>query len=304
MKTTGRIIGKLGCAAVGVWVASEVVGQLRVGGTVGERVGSVVVLAAVFTAVVMLVPMPLGRMLGRAVVRNQRRMAEEPDWDSSDGEFFAPLRRHFAHLGLGMVLSAVVLTAVGPAGLWAGVELGAKLGLNVELDGGLKALVTAGLVVAAVETVLLLVLAVPVKHRRPGALRSLTGYLLCLAGLALAVAWLDRVEATGTQWLTLAVVAALFHLRFRLTLTLPVPGAASLILVSVNALVLWLIVWLTGLLHVDGFWPLVGTVALMWAAEWPSRLAQAAAEARANPPRPPHDPFWPEHHMPPQTPLY
>ncbi|MFC5954378.1 hypothetical protein ACFP51_07725 [Streptomyces pratens] len=76
-----------------------------------------------------------------------------------------------------------------------------------------------------------------------------------------------------------------------------------MILVSVNALVLWLIVRLTGLLHVDGFWPLVGTVALMWAAEWPSRLAKAVAEARANPPQPPHDPFWPEHHMP-QTPLF
>ncbi|MEF9905834.1 hypothetical protein [Streptomyces sp. P9-A2] len=303
MKTTGRVIGKWGCAAVGVWVASEVVGQLRVGGTVGERVGSVVALAAVFTAVVTLVPMPLMRMLGRAVVRNQRRMGEEPDWGGSDWEFFAPLRRHAVLVGLGMVLSAVVLTVVGPAGLWAGVELGAGLGLDVEFGGGLKALVTAGLAVAAVETVLLLVLAVPVKRRRPGALRSLINCLLCLAGLALAVVWLDGVEATGTQWLTLAVVAALFHLRFSLTLTLPVPGVASLILVSVNALVLWLIVWLTGLLHVDGFWPLVGTVALMWAAEWPSRLAKAAAEARANPPQPPHDPFWPEHHIP-QTPLY
>ncbi|MFF4583542.1 hypothetical protein ACFY15_35020 [Streptomyces sp. NPDC001373] len=269
----------------------------------GERVGLVVGLAAVFTATVMLVPMPLERMLGRAMVRNQRRIAEEPDWDGSDWKFFAPLRRHFGHVGLGMVLSAVVLTVVGPAGLWAGVKLGALLGLDVELGGGLKALVTAGLVVSAVKTVLLLVLAVPVKRRRPGALRSLTGYLSCLAGLALAAVWLDGVEAPGTQWLTLAVVAALFHLRFRLTLTLPVPGVASLILVSVNALVLWLIVWLTGLLHIAGFWPLVATVALMWAVEWPSRLAEAAAESRANPPQPPHDPFWPEHHMP-QAPLY
>jgi hypothetical protein len=303
MKTTGRVVRRVGCAAVGVWVASEVVDQLRVGGTVGERLGSVVVLAAAFTAVVIFVPMPMERMLGRAVARNHRRMAEEPDWDSSDWEVFAPLRRHFVHVALGMALAAVIPTVLGPAGLWAGVELGAKLGLNVELDGGLKVLVAAGLVVAAVETVPLLVLALPVKRRRPGALRSLTDYLLCLAGLTLAVVWLDGVEATGTQWLTLAVVAALFHQRFRLTLTLSVPGVASLIIVSVNALVLWLIVWITGLLHFDGVWPLVGTVALMWAAEWPSRLANAAARARAKPPQPSHDPFWPEHHMP-QAPLY
>ncbi|MEU3620164.1 hypothetical protein ABZ725_48995 [Streptomyces sp. NPDC006872] len=303
MKTTGRVIRKWACAAGGVWAASEVVGPLRLGGTGAERAVAVVVVAVVFTAVVLLVPMPLRRTLVRAAVRNQRRMAEEPDGGTSDWEFFATMRRHFFYVGLGMVLSAVVLTVVGPTALWAGVELSAGLGLDVDLGGGLKDLVTAGLVVAAVETVLLLVLALPVKRRRPGALRSLTGYLLCLAGLALSAVWLDGVDATGTPWLTLAVVAALFHLRFALTLTLPVPGVASLILVSANALVLWLIVSLTGLLHIDGFWPLVGTVALMWVAEWPSRLANAAAEARTNPPPPPPDPFWPDHHMP-QSPLY
>ncbi|MFD4385520.1 hypothetical protein [Streptomyces sp. NPDC058495] len=287
----------------GVWVAVEVVDGLRIGGTEVERVGTAVVLAAVFTAVVMLVPLPLTRMLGRAMVRNQRRMAEEPDWSTSDWEFFAPMRRHFLYVGLGMVLAAVMLTVVGPAGLWAGAELGSWLGLDVELDGGLKDIVAVSLVVSAVETVLLLVLAVPVKRRRAGALRSLAGFLLCLGGLALAAAWLDTVEATGTPWLTLAVVAALFHLRFRLTLTLPVPGVASLILVSINALVLWLIVWTTGLLYVDGFWPLMGTVAVMWVAEWPSRLANAAEEARNNPPQPPPDPFWPDHHLP-QHPMY
>ncbi|MFF5787948.1 hypothetical protein ACFY8P_23665 [Streptomyces sp. NPDC012693] len=303
MKMTGRIIRRSVCVAGGVWVASEAVEGLRVGGAGSERVLAVVLLAAVFIAVVMLVPLPLGRMLGRAVARNQRRMAEEPDWGSSDAEFFAPMRRHLVHVGLGMGLSAAVMTVAGPLGLWAGAELGAGLGLDVELGGGLKGLLSAALVVTAVETLLLLVLAVPVKRRRPGALRSLTGFLLCLAGLALAAAWLDGVAATGTRWLTLAVVAALFHLRFRLTLTLPVPGVASLILVSVNALVLWLIVWLTGLLAVDGFWPLVGTVALMWATEWPSRLASAAAEARTSAPQPPPDPFWPDHHLP-QSPLY
>ncbi|MFD7976495.1 hypothetical protein [Streptomyces sp. NPDC059071] len=303
MKTTARIIGRLVCAAGGVWVASEVVGRLRIGGTAGERLGSVGVLATVFIAFVMLVPLPLTRLLGRAVTRNQRRMAEEPDWGGSDWEFFAPLRRHFVYVGLGMALAAVVLLVVGPAGLWAGTELGAALGLDVRLDGGLKAVVTAGLVVAAVETVLQLVLAVPVKRRRRGALRSLSGLLLAGAGLALAEVWLDGVQAADPRWLTLAVVAALFDVRFRFTLTLPVPGVASLVLVSLNVLALWLVVWLTGLLHVDGFWPLVGTVALMWAAEWPSRLANAAAEARANPPQPPHDPFWPDHSLP-QSPLY
>ena len=303
MKTTAGVIRRLVCAAGGVWAASEVVGRLRVGGTAGERLGAVVVLAAVFIAVVMLLPMPLTRLLGRAVTRNQRRIAEEPDWDASDWEFFAPLRRHFVFVGLGMVLAAVVLVVVGPAGLWAGAELAAALGMDVRLDGGLKALVAAGLVVTAVETALQLVLALPVKRRRSGALRSLSGLLLSGAGLVLAEVWLDGVQAADPRWLTLAVVAALFHLRFRFTLTLPVPGVASLVLVSLNVLALWLVVWLTGMLHVDGFWPLAGTVALMWAAEWPSRLASAAAEARANPPQPPHDPFWPEHHMP-QSPLY
>ncbi|MFE9137700.1 hypothetical protein [Streptomyces sp. NPDC007355] len=105
------------------------------------------------------------------------------------------------------------------------------------------------------------------------------------------------MAATGTRWPAPAVVAALFHLRFRLTL--PVPGVASLILVSVNALVLWL----TGLLAVDGFWPLLGTAALMWATEWPSRLASASAEARTSALQPPPAPFWPDHHLP-RSPLY
>ncbi|WP_143201205.1 phage holin family protein [Streptomyces uncialis] len=302
MKTTGRVARKWACAAIGVWVASEVVGPLQLGGTGTERAAAVVVVAVVFTAVVLLVPMPLGRMLRRAAVLNQRRMTEEPDRDTSDSKLFELMRRHFIYVGLGMALSTVVLTVAGPAALGAGVELGAELGLDAELGGGLKDLVTVGLVVAAVETVLLLVLALPVKRRRPEAMRSLAGYLLCLAGLALAALWLDGVEAAGTSWLTLAVVAALFHLRFALNLTVPVPGMASLVLVSANALVLWLIVWLTGLLHIDGFWPLVGTVALMWVAEWPSRLADAAAENRTSPPPPP-DPLWPDHHMP-QSPLY
>ncbi|GAA0902905.1 hypothetical protein [Streptomyces thermoalcalitolerans] len=303
MKTTGRVVGELVCAAVGVWAASEVMVPLRIDGTAGERAESVALLAALFTAATMVVPLSVGWVLGRAVARNRRRMAQEPDWDASEWEFLAPLRRHFVYAGLFMALPVVILTVLGPLGVWAGVELGAGLGLDVELSGGLKVLVTTGLVVFAVQRVLLRVLAVPFKGRRSEALLSLSGFLLCWAGLALAAVWLDSVEATGPQWLALAVVAALFDLRFSLTLTLPVPGVASLILVSVNALVLWFIMWLTGLLHIDGFWPLIGTVALMWVAEWPSRLAKAAAEARANPPQPPHDPFWPEHHLP-QTPLY
>ncbi|MFJ7417344.1 hypothetical protein ACIQXD_01875 [Streptomyces uncialis] len=300
MKTTGRVVRKWACAAIGVWVASVIVGPLRLGDTGTDRAVAVVVVAVVFTAVVLLVPMPLGRILRRAVVLTQRRMTQEPDRDSSDSKFFELMWRHFVYVGLGMALSTVVLTVAGPAALWAGVELCAGIGLDAALGGGLKDLVTVGLVVAAVETVLLLVLALPVERRRPAAVRSLAGYLLCLAGLALAALWLDEVEAAGTSWLTLAVVAALFHLRFALSLT--VPGMASLVLVSANALVLWLIVWLTGLLHIDGFWPLVGTVALMWVAEWPSRLADAAAENRTGPPPPP-DPLWPDHPMP-QSPLY
>ena len=37
MKTTGRVVRELVCAAVGVWVASEAVPSLRIDGTVGER---------------------------------------------------------------------------------------------------------------------------------------------------------------------------------------------------------------------------------------------------------------------------
>ncbi|MFE0645969.1 hypothetical protein ACFW2Y_30835 [Streptomyces sp. NPDC058877] len=295
MNTTGRVIGHWACTAVGVWVASEVVLPLRVSGTGVERATAVVVIAAVLTAVVLLVPMPLSRMLGRAAERNLQRMTEEdPPWDASVWEFFAPVRRDLLYSALSMLLSTVVLVVAGPAALWAGVELSAGLGLDVGLGGGLKDLVTAGLSAAAVRTVLLLVLALPVKQRRPEALRSLAGYLSCLTGLAVAAVWLDGVEATGTPWLTLAVVAALFHLRFTPTLKLAVPGVASLILASVNALVLWLIVWLTGLLHIAGFWSLAGAVALMWAAEWPSRLAKA----RTDPPLPSPDPFWPRDQMP------
>lgn len=64
--------------------------------------------------------------------------------------------------------------------------------------------------------------------------------------------------------------------------------AVVVVAVAFTAVVLlWLIVWLTGLLRIEGFWLLVGTVALMWMAEGPSHLAKTAAENRASPPPPP-----------------
>lgn len=306
MKATGRVIVRWVCAGVGIWVAAEVVDRLRVapGAAVVERVLAVAVVAAVLTAVVILVPLPLQRLLGRAVAANQRRLAEEFD-RGSDMRFMALIGRQFGYVGLGLLLSMFVIVVVGPVGLWAGIELAAGLGLDVELGGGVKEIVAAALVVAAVERVLQLVLLVPVKGRTAAALRGLAGYLACLGGLALAVLWLDGVTAEAPYWMTLTVVVAVFELRPALALALPVPGIASLGLVSVNALVLWLITWLIGLVDITGFWPLAGTAALMWVTEWPVRLASAAAEARRNPPppQPPHDPFWPDNHMP-HTPLY
>ncbi|MEU6978982.1 hypothetical protein [Streptomyces sp. NPDC046371] len=306
MKATGRVIGRWVCAGVGIWVAAEVVDRLRVApaAAVVERMSAVAVVAAVLTAVVVLVPLPLRRLLGRVVAANQRRLAEEFD-HGSDARFMALIGRQFGYVGLGLLLSVFVTAVVGPVGLWAGIELAAGLGLDVELGGGAKEVVAAALVVAAVERVLLLVLVVPVKGRAAAALRALAGYLACLGGLALAVAWLDGVTADAPHWLTLAVVVAVFQLRPALTLTLPVPGIASLVLVCANALVLWLIAWLTGLVDITGFWPLAGAVALMWVTEWPIRLLSAVAEARRNPPTPlpPHDPFWPDSQMP-HTPLY
>ncbi|MFB9434605.1 hypothetical protein [Streptomyces showdoensis] len=306
MKTTGRVIARWVCAGAGIWVAAEVVDRLRVAPDVAglDRVVAVAVVAAVLTAAVALVPLPLQRWLGRAVAADQRRLAEEFD-NGSDARFLALIGRQFAFAGLGLLLSVFVIAVVGPVGLWAGIKGAAGLGFDVELGGGAREFVAAALVVAAVQRVLLLVLDIPVKRRTAAALRALAGYLACLGGLALAVLWLDGVTADTPQWTALTVVVAVFQLRPVLSLALPLPGVASFVLVTVNALVLGLIAWLTGLLDIAGFWPLAGTAALMWAAEWPVRLVSAVAEARRNrqSPQPPPDPFWPDSQMP-HAPLY
>lgn len=306
MKTTGRVIGRWVCAGVGVWVAAEVVDRLRVAPDAADvdRAMAMAVVAAVLTAVAVLVPMPLRRRLGRAVEADQRRLAKAVD-NGSDMRFMAWMGRQFAFVGLDLLLSVFVIAVVGPVGLWAGIKVASGLGLDVELGGGAREFVAAALVVAAVQRVLLLVLVVPVKRRTVAALCTLAGYLACLGGLALAVLWLDDVTADAPYWLTLTVVTAVFQVRPVLTLTLPVPGIASLVLVTVNALVLGLIAWLTGLVDIAGFWPLAGTAALMWVAEWPVRLVSAVVEARRNPQplHPPHDPFWPDNQMP-HAPLY
>ncbi|MET9801748.1 hypothetical protein [Streptomyces sp. NPDC006368] len=295
--------------AAGVWVAALLVVGFRLDGPADRQLAAVALVAAFTGAAVLIVPWPVGHLLGRALRRNQRRMAQEPDFAASDWEFFAPMRRHMVLVALHMLVGLVTFAVVSPVALWAAVRVCRAAGLSAELTG-LWPVVVSGVLVIAVATVTRLLFALLRKRSRGAAVRGLFAVALNAGGLALAVALLDGVRLDGPgrwQALTLTALSCLFQLRLRLTLTLPVPGVASLLLVAANAVALWLICQATTLmelrLHIDGLWPLMGTAALMWVMEWPARLADRHAENAHRPPPVPYDPFPPDH-MFPTGPLY
>ncbi|MGW0395012.1 hypothetical protein ACWDYJ_29880 [Streptomyces sp. NPDC003042] len=199
--------------------------------------------------------------------------------------------------------------AVYPLALWAGVAISWAVGLPARLTG-LWPVFVSGLVVAAVATTVRIFFALFRSRTRRAGVNWLAAVALNAAGLALAALLLDGVRLDAApgwrQALTLCVVACLFMMP-RLTLSLPVPGVASLVLVAYHCLLLWLLCDLLAVteprLHIDGFWQLAGAAGLMWAVEWPGRLAARQGGTAPQPAPVFPDPFPPDH-MFPSGPLY
>lgn len=188
-------------------------------------------------------------------------------------------------LGVAQALvDLLVLLTVYPLALWAGVRICGAAGLSAHLPGPWPVFVS-GLLVAAVAGTVGTFFALFRRRTRHAAARSLAAVLLNAAGLALATLVLNGVRldpAPGwRQALALGAVASLFMLP-RITLSLPVPGIASIVLVAYHCLVLWLIcaafACVDPRLHAEGFWQLAGAAAIMWAVEWPARLAVRRAQ--------------------------
>ncbi|MEV8533714.1 hypothetical protein [Streptomyces sp. NPDC051211] len=294
--------------AVGVVVAALAVVDFRLSGGAGRQALAVALTAVLVTCAVLMTSRLAGRLTRPSLRRAERELAEEPPLGVSDREFFAPMRRLMLIGAVGILVSLLTLTVVYPLALWGAVRIGAAVGLSARLDGWWPAFV-GGLLVAAVATSVRTFFALFRTHTGRAAAYSLAAVVLNTAGLALAVLVLDGVRLdAGPGWrqaLILCAAVCLFMLP-RITLSLPVPGAASLALVAYHCLLLWLVCQALAFaepgLYVDGFWQLAGAAAIMWAVEWPARLATRLAEAAVQPGPALPDPF--PDHMFPSGPLY
>ncbi|WP_405435114.1 hypothetical protein OG373_40720 [Streptomyces avidinii] len=312
---TGRgaaAVLRLASVAAGVAVAALLVVDFRLTGSAGRQILVVALTAALVSAGIWAASSLTALLMRPSLRRARGLLAEEPDLWGSDREFFAPMRR-LMFLGVVQTLvNLLVLLTVYPLGLWAGVRICAAAGLPARLSG-LWPVFVSGLLVAVVATTAGTFLGLFRRRRagRAAAARSLAAVLLNAAGLALAVLVLDGVRLDAApgwrQALALCAVASLFMLP-RITLSLPVPGIASIVLVAYHCLVLWLtcaaFAFVEPRLHADGFRQLAGAAAIMWAAEWPARLADRRAQGAAAQPAPLlPDPFPPDHGFP-SGPLY
>ncbi|MFI1067627.1 hypothetical protein [Streptomyces spororaveus] len=296
--------------AAGVAAAALLVVDFRLTGPAGRQVLAVALTAAFVSTCAGAASGLTDRLMRSAVRRARRLLAQEPDPWGPDREFFAPVRRLMLLGALQTLAGVLVLLTVYPLALWAGVRICGAAGLPARLTGTWPVFVS-GLLVAAVATTASTFLALFRRRTGRAAARSLAAVLLNAAALALASLVLDGIRldpAPGwRQALALCAAAALFMLP-RITLSLPVPGIASIVLVAYHCLLLWLICAAFACadprLHADGFWPLAGAAALMWAAEWPARLAAGRARGAAARPAPAlPDPFPPDHGFP-SGPLY
>ncbi|WP_327411901.1 hypothetical protein [Streptomyces sp. NBC_01233] len=305
-----RVALRLASVTAGMAVAALLVVDFRLTGSAGRQV-LVVALMAAFVSACVGAASNLTALLMRPSLRRARELlAEEPDFWGSDREFFAPVRRLMFLGVLQTLVNLLVLLTVYPLALWAGVRICGAAGLSARLTG-LWPVFVSGLLVAVVATTVGTFFALFRRRTSGAAARSLAAVLLNAAGLALASLVLDGVRLDSApgwrQAVALCAVASLFMLP-RITLSLPVPGIASIVLVAYHCLVLWLIcaafAFVDPPLHADGFWPLAGAAAIMWAAEWPARLAVGRAQAAAAQPAPVlPDPFPPDHGFP-SGPLY
>ncbi|CAM5563948.1 hypothetical protein [Streptomyces avidinii] len=296
--------------AAGVAAAALLVVDFRLTGPTGRQVLVVALTAAFVSACTGATSSLTALMMRPSLRRAQGLLAEEPDLWGSDREFFAPMRRLMFLGVLQALVDLLVLLTVYPLALWAGVRICAAVGLPARLTG-LWPVFLSGLLVAAVATTAATFFALFRRRTGRAAARSLAAVLLNAAGLALALLVLDGVHLDAApgwrQALALCAVASLFMLP-RITLSLPVPGIASIVLVAYHCLLLWLICAAFAFadpgLHIDGFRQLAGAAAIMWAAEWPARLAVRRAQGAAARPAPLlPDPFPPDHGFP-TGPLY
>ncbi|MCX4808299.1 hypothetical protein OG594_43090 [Streptomyces sp. NBC_01214] len=304
------VILRLASAAAGVAVAAVLVVDFRLTGSTGRQVLAVALMAALVSAGVWAASSLTALLVRPSLRRARGLLTEEPDVWGSDREFFAPVRR-LVFLGvLHALVRSLALLAAYPLALWAGVRVCGAAGLSAHL-AGLWPVFVSGLLVAAVATTVGTCFALFRRRTSRAAARSLAAVLLNAAGLALASLVLDGVRLDAApgwrQALALCAVASLFLLP-RITLSLPVPGAASIVLVAYHCLVLWLIcaasAFVDPRLHADGFWALAGAAAIMWAIEWPARLAVRRAQGAAAQPAPVlPDPLPPDHGFP-SGPLY
>ncbi|MGW7438582.1 hypothetical protein [Streptomyces sp. NPDC054849] len=291
-------------------MAALLVVDFRLTGSAGGQVLVVTLVAAFVSASAWAVSSLTALLMRPSLRRAQELLTEEPDLWGSDREFFAPVRRLMFLGVLQTLVNLLVLLTVYPLALWAGVRICGAVGLSAGLTG-LWPVFVSGLLVAAVATTVGTFFALFRRRSSHAAARSLAAVLLNAAGLALATLVLDGVRLDSApgwrQALALCAVASLFMLP-RITLSLPVPGIASLVLVAYHCLVLWSIcaafAFMDPRLHADGFWQLAGAAAIMWAAEWPARLAVGRAQGAAGRPVPVlPDPFPPDHGFP-SGPLY
>lgn len=305
-----RLMLRLASVAAGVAVAALLVVDFRLTGSAGRQVVVVALIAAFVSAGVWAASSLTALSMRPSLRRARGLLEEEPDLWGSDREFFAPVRRLMFLGVLQTLVNLLILLTVYPLALWAGVRICGAAGLSARLTG-LWPVFVSGLLVAAVATTAGPFFALFRRRTSRAAAHSLAAVLLNAAGLALASLVLDGVRLDSApgwrQALALCAVASLFMLP-RITLSLPVPGIASIVLVAYHCLVLWLIcaafAFVDPRLHADGFWQLAGAAAIMWAAEWPARLAVARAQGAAAQPAPVlPDPFPPDHGFP-SGPLY
>ncbi|MGW0366111.1 hypothetical protein [Streptomyces sp. NPDC002990] len=293
----------------GVGVAELFVVGFRLTGDLVRQALAVVFTAAVVATAVWMASSLVAVVTRPSMRRVQRTLGEEPDFAGSDKEFFAPVRRLFLLGVLHTLVSLLIVVLVYPLALWAGLRICAAVGLPARLTG-LGPVFVSALVVATVAKTARLCFTLFRRRTRRAAGCWLAALVLNAGGLALAALLLDGVRIDAApgwrQSVALCAVVCLFMLA-RVTLSLPVPGAASLVIVAYHCLLLWLICQVLPLteprLSIEGFWQLAGTAAIMWAAEWPARLVTRSTQTAAQPPPPLPDPFPPDH-MFPSGPLY
>ncbi|MEO3818005.1 hypothetical protein [Plantactinospora sp. B24E8] len=290
--------------AVALWIVVQVLPDFELTGSGTAQVLTLVLITVVFLAGVGLLPLPLYRLLGLRARRTIREMAQEPDLDASEREFFAPFRRMMVLSGVSTVVGITVALALAPVVLWLSVRLCEALGLPVRLSGFWPT-VLAAVLVSLISTTVGDLLRLPTGRLRIlRTLRFLARYLLPMAGLWLTVTWLDNATlgaGDGQQQLSVLVVLAVLFARLAFEVSAPL--VTLVLMLVINVFKLWLLSWLSGWmihsLQISGFWTFVLAALIVTIVTLPNEWLKPR-----RPPEPPmHDPLMDPMHTP-TTPYY